>query len=218
MSTSELVSQLMSSSAVRRLEVQRVLLAKSETGSAKLLISLIKDSGLSIESRIAAIFTLSQMKGMTADQFLQTFAKDWNDLKEIQQYLTRAAGDLSGEISGDSLSLVEAALQSGDERTRLQAVVFLMRIINPSKNATAQILKVVAEAQDLRIQNTAVGALVKIGDVESLLSHVNKRTARLALMRLHQPEVISGIAASLQQSQGSERMGLIEILARLFYR
>ena len=75
-----------------------------------------------------------------------------------------------------------------------------------------------AEAQDLRIQNTAVGALVKIGDVESLLSHVNKRTARLALMRLHQPEVISGIAASLQQSQGSERMGLIEILARLFYR
>lgn len=218
MSTSELVSQLMSSSAVRRLEVQRVLLAKGETGSAKPLTSLIKDSGLSIESRIAAIFTLSQMKGMTADQFLQTFAKDWNDLKEIQQYLTRAAGDLSGEISSDSLSLVEAALQSGDNRTRLQAVVFLMRANNPSKNATAQILKVVAEAQDLRIQNTAVGALVKIGDVESLLSHVNKRTARLALMRLHQPEVISGIAASLQQSQGSERMGLIEILARLFHR
>ncbi|MDG2398983.1 MAG: c-type cytochrome [Akkermansiaceae bacterium] len=218
MSTFELVSQLKSGSAVRRLEVQRELLAKGDTAAVKPLIELIKDSNLSVESRIAAIFTLSQMEELTADQFLQIFTKDWKDLKEIQQYLARAAGDLGGGISGDSLSLVEGALQSDDDRTRLQAVVAMMRIVSPGKNATAQILKAVAEAQDPRIQNTAIGALVKIGDVESLLSHANERTARLALMRLHRPEVVSGIAASLQQSKGSERLGLIEILARLFHR
>nr|MBR9809481.1 c-type cytochrome [bacterium] len=54
--------------------------------------------------------------------------------------------------------------------------------------------------------------------MESLLSHANKWTARLALMRLHLPEVVSGITANLQQSKDSERLGLIEILARLFHR
>ena len=218
MSSSDLVSQLKSPSAVRRLEVQRELLAKGDAGIAKPLTRLIKNSRLSIESRVAAIFTLSQMEGMTADQFLEAFVKDWKDLKEIQQYLTRAAGDLGGVVSRDSLNLVEKALQSDDDRTRLQAVVAMMRIVNPAKNATAQILKAVDEAQDPRIQNTAVGALVKIGDVESLLSHANKWTARLALMRLHLPEVVSGITANLQQSKDSERLGLIEILARLFHR
>ena len=218
MSSSDLVSQLKSPSAVRRLEVQRELLAKGDAGIARPLTRLIKNSRLSIESRVAAIFTLSQMEGMTADQFLEAFVKDWNDLKEIQQYLTRAAGDLGGVVSSDSLNLVQKSLQSDDDRTRLQAVVAMMRIINPAKNATAQILKAVDEAQDPRIKNTAVGALVKIGDVESLLSHANNWTARLALMRLHLPEVVSGITANLQQSKGSERLGLIEILARLFHR
>ena len=218
MSSSDLVSQLKSPSAVRRLEVQRELLAKGDAGISKPLTRLIKNSRLSIETRVAAIFTLSQMEGMTADQFLEAFVKDWNDLKEIQQYLTRAAGDLGGVVSSDSLNLVEKALQSDDDRTRLQAVVAMMRIVNPAKNATAQILKAVDEAQDPRIQNTAIGALVKIGDVESLLSHANKWTARLALMRLHLPEVVSGITANLQQSKDSERLGLIEILARLFHR
>ena len=218
MSTAELVGQLKSASAVRRLEVQRELLAKGDTGAAKPLVDLIKDSNLAIESRIAAIFTLSQMKGITADRFLQTFAGDWNELKKVQQYLVRAAGDLAGELSGNSLSLLQGALKSDDERTRLQAVVAMMRTDNPGKNATAQILKAVAEANDPRIQNTAIGALVAIGDVESLLAHTNDWTARLALMRLHQPEVISGVSAKLQQSKGSERLGLIEILARLFHR
>lgn len=218
MSTSELVEQLKSASAVRRLEVQRELLAKGDSAVAKPLVELIKDSSLSVETRIAAIFTLSQTEGMTADQFLQTFVRDWEDLTEIQQYLTRAAGDLGGRISGHSLNLVEGALQSDDERTRLQAVVAMMRTGNRGKNATAQILKAVAKGEDPRIQNTAIGALVKIGDVEGLLSHADERTARLALMRLHRPEVVSGIAASLQQSKGTERLGLIEILARIFHR
>ena len=69
------------------------------------------------------------MEGMTADQFLEAFVKDWNDLKEIQQYLTRAAGDLGGVVSSDSLNLVQKALQSEDDRTRLQAVVAMMRIL-----------------------------------------------------------------------------------------
>ena len=218
MNPDDLVSQLKSSSAVRRLEAQREILAREESGPAKALANLINDRSLSIASRIAAIFTFSQMKGQTAGQFLKTFSSPWDALPEVHQYIIRAAGDLGGEISEESLKQLYTAFDNKDARTVLQGIVALMHLENPGPLATTTILQAANDSQDPRIKNTAIRAFVTIADTGTLLRHSEHRLAQLALMRLHHPEVVSGLASGLVLKTGDHRLALIGVFARLYHR
>ncbi|MGC6566625.1 MAG: DUF7133 domain-containing protein [Akkermansiaceae bacterium] len=217
MKTAEVVAQLKSASAVRRLEAQREILARKDKESAAMLQSLIS-SDASIESRVAAVFTFAQLDDVEVDQLLEPYRKEWKKFAEIHEFLLRAAGDLGGALSEKSVELVRYSLESDDPRVQLQAMIALMRIENPGKGASSEIIKMVSQSKDPRIQNTAIQALVAIGDTNALIADSDKRIARLALMRLHRPEVISGVSTKLEQTKGEERMGLIEVLGRLFHR
>lgn len=217
MTLDEVVDQLMSKSAVRRLEAQREILARGGVVSAPRLLELAK-SGQSIESRAAAIFTLAQVEETTANDFMSQFMGPWTALQDVHEFVLRASSDMGGEGSSLSLIRIQEALSSGESRTQLQAVIALMRIDNPGKDATKAILKAASESKDPRIKDTAIRSLVTIADTNALLGHSDNRLARLSLMRLHTPEVISGIVTKLEQSEGAARLGLIEVLARLFHR
>jgi len=215
-----LIAQLKSASAVRRLEAQREILARGGGGAASGLMDLVGDHSLSVESRVAVIFTLAQLEGTRADDLVKTYLYPWSAsaYREVHQYVIRAVGDLGGELSKASLDLISSALESDQPRTQLQAVIALMRIENPGSGASAQIIKAATTSKDPRIENTAVQALVALADKNALLAHSDKRLARLALMRLHRPDVISGVATKLEQAEGEERLGLIAVLARLYHR
>jgi len=215
--TAELVAQLKSLSAIRRLESQRELLSRQSNEAHEQLASLAL-SNVAIETKVAAIFTLAQLKEVSADDLLEAFADQWDAHPEIHEFLLRAAGDLGGRISRKSSELVLACLDSANPRAQLQATIALMRVQGPDPKSSAKIIKMVSESADPRIQNTAIRALVRIGDSNALINHSEHQVARLALMRLHRPEVVSGVTAKMIQSSGEERMGLIEVLGRLFYR
>lgn len=213
-----LVAELKSSSAVRRLEAQREILAREAGDASSGLADLVSDQSLSVESRVAAIFTLAQLKGSTADTLVKMFLNPWTSFPDVHEYVIRAAGDLGGELSKTSIDLIFAGLESDQPRTRLQAVIALMRIKNPGDGTTERIIKAATDSKDPRIENTAIQALVALADKNALLAHSDMRLARLALMRLHRPDVISGVATKLEQVEGEERLGLIEVLGRLYHR
>jgi putative heme-binding domain-containing protein len=218
MNTGGLVIQLKSKSAVRRLEAQREILARGGGEAVPALVDFIADRANGLESQVAAIFTLAQIEGAKASDLVGVFTKPWTNFSELHEYIIRAAGDMGGELSNRAVDLVTSALGSENPRVQLQAMVALMRIDNPGKEVPSRILKAASTSKDARLKNTAIRALVTIGDTDLLLAHSDKRLARLALMRLHKPEVISGVVTKLEQTQGAERLGLIEVLARLFHR
>lgn len=218
MEVGELVEQLKSASAVRRLEAQREILARGGARAWRALNSLVDSNDVPLERRVAALFTMAQIESPTTADLLTEFANVSRNSDEMKPYILRAALDLDGELKKPSLELIMAGLDSKNERTQHQAIIALMRAKNPGKDATSRILKCAVDSKDARIANTALHALARIADSDALLAHSDKRLARLALMRIHQPVVVSGVVAKLEQAKGEDRLELIKILARLFHR
>jgi putative heme-binding domain-containing protein len=218
MKLAELVDQLKSKSGVRRLEAQREILTRDQRDAVMLIYEIVFERQVSIESQAALMFTLAQLDMTTADSLI-ALSSTYGSRQHISEFALRAAGDQKrSELSLMSLKAVLQALKSPKPRIQLQAIVTLMRIKNPGKEATKAIVETASSSEDRRIKNTAIRSLVSIGDTDQLLAHSDNRLAQLALMRLHKPEVISGVVTKLEQSEGIERLGLIEVLARLFHR
>ncbi|MGC6460047.1 MAG: DUF7133 domain-containing protein [Akkermansiaceae bacterium] len=218
LSTGDLVEQFKSPSAVRRLEASRELLARKDKSSAGVLQKLILDSAVSKSGRIAAIMTLSQLGEVEEADVLNFYLKAWSAHSDLREFLVRGLGEIGGDSLNDGTGVMVSELASWDSRSQLQGVIALGRAGKPAKGASKAILDTAIKSNDPRIFNTAIGVLVKIGDLETLLAHSHKRLARLALMRMHNPDTTSGVIAKLVQAKEEERMGLIEVLARLFHR
>ena len=218
MGMKDLLVQLQSPSAVRRLETQREILAREESGTAADLIELIGSSASSVETQIAALFTLAQLEGSQANELVNQYLNHWTELEEMREFVIRVIGEMEQTLSAQSLKFLEESLSSADPRVRLQAIIAFSKHAKVADGVSAKLVKSATEAKDARIYNTAIGALVKIADVEALLAESGNRLARLALMRLHRAEVVSGLMTKLEKSEGVEALGLIEVLARLFHR
>ncbi len=127
--------------------------------------------GNSIESRAAAILTVAQLEGMTADVLMGHFMGPWVGMPRLHESVLRAASDLGGKLKDSTKELVAAALNATNQRTQLQAIVALMRIKNPGNEASDKIL------------NAASGAKVTIlGRREAPLSAVSKATGALPVI------------------------------------
>lgn len=216
MEIGDLVDQLKSPSAVRRLEASREILARVDKGRANALQNLILDQATPKSGRIAAIMTLAQMGGLPGTGTFPLI--HMQESPDDREFVLRGIGEIGGELLNRETQKIVGDLPSWTPREQLQGIIALGRAAKPAPGASKAIIETTSKSNDPRIFNTAIGALVKIGDVESLLAHSDKRLARLALMRIHSPEVVSGVAAKLAQTKGPERMGLIEVLARLFHR
>lgn len=217
MPLADLLEGLKSQSAVRRLETQREILARGGNAASAGLIELIGKAPL-VETRIAAIFTLAQLEDSQADELINLYLKDWTEVAESHEFIIRAAAEMNQALSESSLELLVNSLDAEDSRVRLQAIIALAEHAKAGDGLSAKIIKSATEAKDARIYNTAIFALVKIADVEALLSQSKQRLARLALMRLHRADVVSGLITTLEGASGAEALALSEVLARLFFK
>lgn len=218
MSVSALMEQLKGSSAVRRLEASREILSREDKAVMPALQKLILDCSVAKPGRIAAIMTLAQLDGSGDGEASDFYLKGWTEQSEIREFLVRGVGEVGGEALDQASESIIGQLSEWDSRSQLQGIIALGRANQPGPGASEAIIKAAITSNDSRIFNTAIGVLVKMGDIETLLKHSDQRLACLALMRLHKPETISGVAAKLVQARGDERMRLIEVLARLFHR
>ena len=214
LSGEDLVKQLAHASAVRRLEAQQEILARGDKELGRRLWSMV-GSDLSVESTTAVIFTLRQLTREWDENLIVSIGGGKEKTAEVEM-LVRSVIDRDPSQINKTLPRVQAMLQSGNSRVKLQSLVALMRMGEKAKGSSAAILKLASTTKDERLHHTAIQALVAIAEVDVLLAATDQPAALLALQRLHDPAVASSLVVQL--GGGENVLPLIGVLARLYHK
>lgn len=229
-----LVHLLKSASAVVRLNASREIIRRgSEKRSTQLLSKLIGDSKAPLTARIAALFTLKQVNGSTANSRLAEATRD----PAIREWALRALADRRNLTEGVEVNRFEAALADENPRVRLQAAIGLARL--GDKSATHQLLALASDPdagfsteKDLAIKyasnqalpHTAIKAVVEMRAINECLSALDTEALRPAALRalqqLHDKKVVNTLIDRLEGASASEvdhRFGLLKALFRLYH-
>lgn len=127
-SVADLVKYLQSESATWRLHASREIINRKLDAAAQ-LNGLINNKSASLESRVAAIFTLKQLSGKSANDKLFAAAED----ASIREWALRAIADRIPQNAGLNIApFIKALKDSSNERTQVAAAVGLGRTGNKS--------------------------------------------------------------------------------------
>ena len=121
-SDGELIALLRSASATARGAASQELLKRPAAANAVAALAL--DTGASLESRVAAIFTYKQMAGAGANAGLSKLASD----PAVREWALRALADRKTQLEGVSKGLLVEALGDANPRVRVAAAVGLGRL------------------------------------------------------------------------------------------
>jgi putative heme-binding domain-containing protein len=225
----ELPALLASRSGVQRLEAQREILARGKKPEfAKAIHAIAKDAAQPLYGRVAAIFTFKQLYGKDSTKPLLELVTD----DAVREFALRAMTDRVSELDGVPAQPYLDALKDKNPRVALQASIGLARLKDQAKGSTAAILAAAATwprdesklgtGEHYRLPHTAVKALVKIGDVKTLLNAVTESpaqrdTALRALQEIQGVEATDGlIAIADSTTDDAIREAVIKVLARLY--
>ena len=229
-SEADLVRLLESPSQVRTLEAQRALLRRPGTASMKDgLLALAGNPNKPLPARVAALYALTQraVKAESAAPIIKVVAPLAAD-PALQRFVLRALGDagLDQFSAGKTTAppaIYTAGLKSSEPRTRLEAVVGAtrqnMQVIAP------QIATLLGDADPVLAHTAfrslallkAAGACFAIVD-DSASSAALRTGALRALMRIHTPEVVSGLIDRLvKASVPAAREEIFGALCRLHF-
>lgn len=231
-SDADLVALLRDSpSHVRRLAAQRMLLRRPlNPDTQQALLGVLATRSLPLDNRVVALYAVSQ-RGLTSSTSLAIVdalvpAVAPND--PLLPLLIRACGDLgidlrtAGQRGPLPADLLRGWLASTDPRATLEAIVTAVR---QGAADVADGIAVHLESSDRLIRHTATRGLAKLGAVAATLrafdqgSSAVQEEAALALMRMHQPEVVTAVRERLESvKEPASRVLLINVLARLGQR
>jgi len=214
----DLVKLIARPSHVAAIQAQRELHRRKDGFSESVVAGLraIIDSDESIETRVAALFTLKQGLGTKATKDLVAFAKD----ASLREFALRALADRRSELDGVPSDLFVAALNDANDRVRLQALAGLARIGNTEP--ASKMIPLTSD-EDPVLVHSAVKALVLLNAHDALVDSVvagrHLRGSFQALRELHSSETVSRLIDALAESENAEaRQGLATTLARLYFR
>ena len=215
----ELAELMLSPSHRTRLEAQRVLLRRGADGPAlRSLEKIVADHAASLESRVAALFTLRQAGGPKSFAFLAQAAAD----PSVAAWAIRALADDERLAAHVPEGPILAGLRSPDARVRREAIFAVSRLGRPK---LAGQLAPALEDADAVVAHTAFRALAKLGAGEVCLAVLDdaaaspaKRTGALrALQTMHDPKVTDGLIGRLgQEHDPLRRRDLLSVLCRLY--
>ncbi|MBK1834412.1 DUF7133 domain-containing protein [Roseibacillus ishigakijimensis] len=229
LSSEELVAQLATESAVRRLEAQQILLRRGgESAVSKALRALMQDQEAPLNGRIAAIFTFKQLYQAAANEALVSLLEDAG----VREFALRAAADRRGQVAELTRRQYGELLNDENPRVRLQAAIAIERAGRTDLAST--LIRAAAESftalsglegqDDYRFPHTAVEVLADLEAVSACLAAVENPETRgvalAALKRLPRLEAVAGLEEIAAQA-GSDhelRLAVLEVLARLVHR
>ena len=221
-SDSRLVELLASASSVQRLEAQRQILKRGlKPDFAKGILAIAKDSGKSIEARVAAIFTFKQLYGKDSSKDLAPLTAD----STIREYVLRAMTDRRSQLDGVPTKPYLDALTDADPRVALQALIGIQRL--GQKDATKSILAASTGWKEQgispRLMHTAVAVLRSLGQVELLIAAAQETSTRtLALRSLERIQSMESVDALLKLVASTKDKDLeidsLLALARLYHQ
>lgn len=232
-SISELRKQLKSVRAVARLHAQQELLVRDPQKAGAIAWDIASDTKLSLEARVAGIFTYAQISEKAGIEKLLSLVSD----EKVREFALRAVTDRmpwAGEVPIDAF--VEA-LGNSSERIQIAAIIGLGRIGN--KEAAQHLLKIrvpasaIAPAKDTEglhatpnssiiPAHVAVRSLVSLQAVDACVAAIDSDQSALALWALkymHDRRAVEGLIAAFQATQSEDLQAKITTtLSRIYQK
>jgi putative membrane-bound dehydrogenase-like protein len=219
--------------AVTRFHAQGEILRRGPGAeTTKALLALAASSTTSLESRVAAIFTLKQLDGAKSHAALVELAQD----EALREFALRALTDRKTQLEGVSAAPLVAALADPLPRVRAQALISLGRLgdvsivgkivplaMRPAGSSMPTRQPVQNQPDpDRVIPHLAMRALVALDATEACLKALDGDSwpgALAALRSMHRREAVEGLIQKLGTARDSElRRGILATLIRLYHR
>lgn len=222
---------LKSSSAVARITASQELVNRQNKQAAAIALKIASDKKLSLESRIAGIYTYAQLAGEDAIPTLVKFTQE----DAIREPALRALSDRKAYIKNVPTAPFLLALKDPSKRVQAIATIGLGRI-GHLETATA-LLQTKLPASftepakdvegphatpnaDIILPHLAVQALVNLNAVDAAVSAIGTANSDLALWALrymHNQKAVDGLTNAYQQTKDEQlKKQIIITLARLY--
>jgi putative membrane-bound dehydrogenase-like protein len=214
----QLLKHLESMSHVVRLHTQRELLRRPEDSvTVKGLEDLALGDG-ALAARVAAIFTLEQMRGRRAQAFLLGLTRR----HDVREFALRALGDSREDSQSIPAKPFVDALADLNPRVRLQAAFALGRL---GKREAASALVSLTADNDPLVAHVATQSLVALRAIDACLAAIGSSTSQndvgsaRALQAMHETRTVDGLLAKLDDvSDPKRRRPVLAALCRLYHR
>ena len=214
----ELLKHVTADSGTLRLYAQRELLRRGDKDIfAKGLEKLAGADG-PLPGRVAAIFTLRQLRGEKSYPALVQLASN----SVVREFALKALADDKKHTAGVPVELFVDALKDRDPRVRLQAVIGLGRL--GKTEVGGKLIPLLADP-DPSVAHVAYRNLALLGASDACLKALDPSSpdkvilgSTFALQLLHSPAVVDGLIQKLQQTTNTKvRQAAIRALARLHF-
>jgi putative membrane-bound dehydrogenase-like protein len=218
-SDDELVKHLAANSHVLRLAVQREMLRRGDKPAFAAGLEKLASGDAELPVRVAAIFTLKQLRGEKATDALVKLCDD----AKVREFALKALADdlrLAGKVPAKPF--VEA-LGDRDARVRMTAASGLARL--KAASDAAAIVPLLGDADPL-VRHTAINSLVALEAAQPCLEALTTSSsddvisgAAQVLRRLHRPDVVEGLIGLLDSNrEGAARDAAFVALCRLHFQ
>ena len=228
----QLVKLLKSPNAKARQAAQYELLSRSVGDKITSSVwSLVADGSLTMECRIAALYTYSQLTGISGVSQLVKATED----TDLQEFALRALADRKGWADAVPIQPFLAGLQSADPRVKAAATIGIGRL--GKKEAITDLLKTAVPASfiapqlgtegphatpnaNIVIPHLAVKALVALDAVTECIQVLDSKNRDLALWAMryfHDDRVATALIGAYGSAGAEYREQLLNTLARIYH-
>ena len=232
-SIGDLMQHLSAPQSVTRHHAQGEILARGKNPeTTNGLVALASDANVSLEARVAAIFTLKQLDGQDSQPALIKLADD----AAVREFALRALTDRKTELKGLETKPFVDALSDLSPRVRAQSLISLGRLNNP--DVVREILALTAREPGSMmptqrplqnqpdpgrvVPHLAVRALVSLQAIDACLEALDGPHADGALWAMryfHDRKAVEGLIKRLSTARTPElRKGILVTLIRLYNR
>ena len=230
-STDEVSSMLTSASAVTRLVAQQELLLRPSTDAASAAWKVAADQALSLDKRVAGIFTYAQITGKNGiDSLVKLTAED-----DVREFALRALADRIVFVNDVPIEPFLTALKDPSPRVQVAAVVGLGRL--GRIEAADELLKTPVPSTfkapesgtegphasphaSIVPAHIAVRALVRLNAVDACITAVGTENSTIALWALsymHDSRAVEGLIRSYDRATDpSLKKQILTTLSRLY--
>lgn len=234
LSVKKLAALLASESFTTRTYAQQEILRRNDESAVDWVKKIISNKELTRESRVAGIYTLSQIQGADALGYLAEISKD----KSLREHAIRCMADRKDVAKSADIAFLKAALKDTDARVQVAAVVALGRT---GKKEAAEALLALANPpeldpkslgpkgkyhstpnSDIILPHVARQALIALDAQDACIAAMNSNNPKLqgaalfSLKWMHSLKVVDALIAKIKVSKGKPiEMPLVETLFRL---
>jgi putative heme-binding domain-containing protein len=230
-SIEELTALLKANNSTSRFHAQHELLARFPNEAGAAALSVATDKSLSLEVRVAGIYTYAQATCESGNGELVKLAEE----EKVREFALRALADRKTCLQGLPLDPFIAGVTDPNDRVKSAAIVALGRIGNPE--AAEELLKVKVPASfkqpetgtegphatpnsAIILPHVAVKSLVKLNAVDAAVDAIGSENSTIALWTLrymHDPKAVDGLIKAYSDTDNMElKAEILATLSRLY--